>query len=661
MDTLLKKRKPILYILVLINVLSVATDLEQWMVALSLTFICWSFLSENYKNIKPPRYVVWLTAVVSALLVLNQYDMLWGVQSALALLALLVPLKLFESTTYRDMMFLTYLCFFVLMAKLLLSQTLFTTVFMGCDTVALLALMASFHKQDQNFSFFSLLKQILLLSILAIPILFIFFVLFPRFETSFFSRSQENTGSIGFSDQLKPGSISKLIQSEEVALRVSSDQEFPPLDHLYFRGSVLSLSKGLEWQKLKSVERHAANKPLDLSQAIHYDFILEPQFDRMLFSLDWPLWIEFKNESQNAQLERGDGFIFSSAIEFTTRSLYREYSSPDVYKIPWREELIQPEFYLNLEDVEAPRARLFVNQLINLHLSQSELISRLLEFYQQNFKYSLNPPLARNLDEFLFETRVGFCEHFAASFATLLRMAHIPSRVVLGFQGGTRSAFGNFVTVRNLDAHAWLEYYSKEQKIWRRLDPTSVVAPDRLRLGAERFGDSELQKIGQLSDRYPLLSKVFGSEVSQIYFRIRRMLDQGESSWIQFLLQFDSNFQKHFFEKFDFSYLKLFLFLILSSFVIFCAIYLVLRPRRRREDPVLKAYAGLLKKLKTKGFEKSPSEAPLEFENRVLTTLKEPELQALFVEWRTLRYSSANNSKQALLDFKKHVKLLRLS
>src|SRR5690606_25782031 len=134
-----------------------------------------------------------------------------------------------------------------------------------------------------------------------------------------------------------------------------------------------------------------------------------------------------------------------------------------------------------------PRAVEMARSWRSQGLGDEEIVDRALRmFNEQEFYYTLQPPLAVDdaIDQFLFETRQGFCEHYAAAFTVLMRAAGIPARVVTGYQGGTLNPVGGYVIVRQRDAHAWAEVWLGE-KGWVRVDPTAAVAPNRILGGIE--------------------------------------------------------------------------------------------------------------------------------------------------------------------------------
>ena len=102
-----------------------------------------------------------------------------------------------------------------------------------------------------------------------------------------------------------------------------------------------------------------------------------------------------------------------------------------------------------------------------------------------------------SVDEFLFDTKRGFCGHYASAFATLMRAAGIPARVVTGYQGGTFNRFADYWILRQSDAHAWTEVWI-EGRGWLRMDPTSVIAPSRV----ERGLNDAVSADGQLGSRW---------------------------------------------------------------------------------------------------------------------------------------------------------------
>jgi transglutaminase-like putative cysteine protease len=656
-----KQNRIILYLLVAINIIPHVLDVPQWVITIALAILAWKLLGERFELPKIHRLWVYALGFLCSVGVYIQYGVLWGDQASGALLVLLVAVKLLEIRGYRDIMVVTYLCFMILMTKLLADQSITTTIFMFVDMIALLALMISYHSATGAAGLRAILRRSAWIALMSTPFLVVFFFLFPRFQIGLLKPQQQTIGLVGYFEELKPGSVSQIIQSEEVAFRVSSEQPFPPLSKLYWRGAVLSETDGLNWKLNKADNRVTQQKPRDLSKLQRFDIMLEPNPSHRLFGLDWPMWDQFPDSASGSGILRSEAFTYETRLPMVSRVLYYSYSDFQIHDIPWSRDKADLNRYLDTHLINAPRARLWINELLRESKDEEKTIASIMGFYEKEFHYSLQPPPAAGLDEFLFETKVGFCEHFAGSMASLLRLAHIPARVVIGFHGGTSSVFQNYLTLRMLDAHAWLEYWSVKDQIWRRIDPTLVVAPQRIMLGAEQFDDSIFLQQGQLSSRYPFLSRLFGSNVGNVYFKSRQLIDQAESIWVNFLLRFNYEYQRDLLAKLGLASLTRFGFFI-ALFVVtlvgLAFLYFALGLRRDPMDRQQRAYEHLLRKLRKAGFVKGTTEGPLEFEKRVLREISSPELERLFAEWRELRYAQPQSDSRRLQRFTRGIRHL---
>src|SRR5438445_13172415 len=199
-----------------------------------------------------------------------------------------------------------------------------------------------------------------------------------------------------------------------------------------------------------------------------------------MFALDRPFEIP-----RSAMLVRGDYIRSVQPIRKTRR--YEVVSSPEVT----RNDLTP---YERMEALElpasiSPAVRELAQSWVARNSNSRAIINSALQFFRtQGFRYSLSPGEYRNNDveEFLFHRRVGFCEHYAASFATLMRLAGIPARVVVGYVAGEYNDLGRFFLVRQSDTHAWCEVWIPDHG-WMRVDPTTAVAPDRAGLDLSSF------------------------------------------------------------------------------------------------------------------------------------------------------------------------------
>ncbi|RTK99023.1 MAG: transglutaminase domain-containing protein, partial [Neisseriaceae bacterium] len=166
------------------------------------------------------------------------------------------------------------------------------------------------------------------------------------------------------------------------------------------------------------------------------------------------------------------------------------------YQLPESEFDLQQA--LRLPSGYNPRARQLAQQWRTNSRTPGEVVDHALRYFnRQQFFYTLQPPLlgSDSVDDFLFNSRRGFCEHYASSFVFLMRAAGVPARVVTGYMGGELNPVGGYLIVRQSDAHAWAEVWLGNAG-WQRVDPTAAVAPARVQ--------QDLASALPISDSLPL-------------------------------------------------------------------------------------------------------------------------------------------------------------
>jgi hypothetical protein len=274
----------------------------------------------------------------------------------------------------------------------------------------------------------------------------------------------------------------------------------------------------------------------------------------------------------------------------------------------------------------------------------------LLHFREEPFVYTLNPPPISDkpVDTFLFETRRGFCEHYATAFVYLMRAAGIPARVVTGYQGGQWNPVGHFLEVRQADAHAWAEAWLPG-KGWTRIDPTAAVAPYRIEQGMDldrQWADSQggLDAVERaMSD--PAL------RFQDWYLRVRLVWSSIDHAWNQWVLSYNPEYQKRFWEALGIVDWRGLITWLAALLVFLAALLgLWLRPRQKPAtiDPALKAYSRFLGKLAKRGVIKRPGEGPRDFALRAASEHSEAEeaiaaITALFLKIRYGRQAESSD------------------
>ncbi|GGW57988.1 transglutaminase family protein [Alishewanella tabrizica] len=340
-------------------------------------------------------------------------------------------------------------------------------------------------------------KRTLLLGMITLPIWLGLFLVFPRLPP-LWQIPNQNMASTGLSDTLDPGSIEQLVQSDALAFRVSFTTEKPPREEWYWRAKVYEDFDGRRWQRnarftsrqLDTLSRNALqtmSQSLPASREhVQYQILAEPSYQRDLFSLGLPL-------SGSTSLSMQPASLLANPLPLTQRISYSVISA--LSPLPLESAT---ERQLNLQQQNAnPRTRQWGAELAQAHqYDAAKIVTALTAYFQQQaFFYSLTPPrLGRDaIDQFLFESRVGFCSHYASATAVVLRAAGIPARVVGGYQGGEWQQNQQYLLVRQREAHAWVEYLLHDE--WHRFDPTAAIAPERILSGLEQTLSIEEQAL----------------------------------------------------------------------------------------------------------------------------------------------------------------------
>ena len=419
--------------------------------------------------------------------VFASYGRVNGLNAGVALLSVMAALKLTELRTRRDVRVLIALMYFILVTHFLYSQELWMAAYLlVCAWLITAVLIESSHGGDLPPRRSLRLSATLMLQ--ALPLMAVIFVLFPRIPGPLWGLpSDSGAARAGLSDSMAPGDIQRLILSDAVAFRVRFNGPPPPPPQRYWRGPVFSFFDGRSWRPGLANRVEAAPALKLRGPAVRYQITLEPSRSRWLFALDLP---DPSALPDHAQLD-GDAVLLAGK-DVRERRLYALRSHPDYTLQPRLDPRLRRE-NLKLPPYGNPKSRALAQQWRKQGLDDAAVIAAALRmFRQQDFHYTLEPPPLGHdsIDEFLFRTRAGFCEHYASSFTFLMRAAGIPARVVTGYQGGERNGVGDYYIVRDSDAHAWSEVWLSGRG-WVREDPTAAVAPSRIDRGIDAaLGDT---------------------------------------------------------------------------------------------------------------------------------------------------------------------------
>lgn len=641
------------------NTFPLFTDVSPWISILTAGFLGWKCLY-LWKGVKrPPRWLLYMMVAASTVGVFFTYGTIIGQEAASALLVVLTSAKLLETNRYRDAMIVIFTSYFLLMAHLLTSQSLLSTVYMATDVMLITSLMFQAHKADRRTSIRSL-RPVMKLLALAIPVWVFLFVAFPRFSTGAWNLTQVKKAASGFSDSMNPGEVEKLVELDEPAFRVTfRSRLIPPMEVLYWRGAVLTDGDGLKWQRPKS-ERilRAASTPRSTERArLDYEVSLEPAYRTWLFLLDYPEAVSLDSDSTSLRASERYGFVYETNRESLSRLFYEGVSTdlaPQQVSTP---ESLAP--LLELPQDLDPRI-LALGRELRAKAEKSagppaiadRVSNEILDwFVVQKFHYTKEPGAftegsgSKQLATFLFERKKGFCEHFSAAFATLARAAGVPSRVTVGFHGGKINEFADYILVRSMEAHAWAEVWrddpnSPQQGRWTRVDPTSVIAPLRLQIG----GDFNLLEESLQSATPAEYQRRVASVFERLSIRFEFAWDAVQMKWNAFLNDYDFEFQQTLLDSFglgNLPRLALAAIALVGVGLIVFALSFVVRRGTRKQDPLINEWRAFCRKLEKAGLEpKKFNEGPLDFAERASRQWPQQadQIRSLTILYCDLRY-----------------------
>jgi transglutaminase-like putative cysteine protease len=579
-----------------------AARMPGWAIALTVVLIAWRAYVGYARLALPSRWLLLLIALASMVGIFFSYRTIFGRDAGVALLVVMLGLKLLETRSLRDAMLFSFLGYFLVITNFLYSQTIGTGFYMLACTVFITATMVSLNYAQAEPPFRVHLRTAGVLLAQSVPLMLILFLLFPRVPGPLWGLPRDAfAGVSGLSDTMSPGSLSSLVLSDAVAFRVRFGSEIPRTNDLYWRGPLMWDFDGRTWSVQYFV--YTAPRIEAAGDPVTYEVTLEPHNRRWLFALDLPAMVPPRSIiSTDYQLYSVQPVNNRMRYDMTSFLNARFGEIESRYAL---HRALQNPSGMN------PRAQELGRALRQKHSSDEGIIAEMLGMFRRNFVYTLEPPLLGEhpVDEFLFSTRSGFCEHYASAFAVVMRAAGIPTRIVTGYQGGEINALGKYLIVRQADAHAWTEVWLKDRG-WVRVDPTFAVAPMRV--------DTGISAAVPRSDPLPLMVRTDFEFLRQA----RLTLDYMANTWNQWVLGYTPERQRWLLANAgvdDATWEKLTaILLVLAGIIVAILTALALRQLKSRvRDPVKIAYLRFCDKLRRKGLMRGPAEGPVDYARRV--------------------------------------------
>jgi transglutaminase-like putative cysteine protease len=599
-------------------------------------------------SLLPGRALLGLLLIAGLATVVLAQGALPNRDSGVALLTVMLGLKLLEVRTRRDVFVTVFLGWFVLVTQFLYSQALAFAAYLMLPFLAFLFLLARLHRAEGLAPPLSIGAAVLRLTVLALPVTIALFVLFPRLGGPLWGFAVDSDAALtGLSDTLSPGSVSRLVESPETAFRVRFDGALPPPAQRYWRGPVLWETDGRTWR---------AGTPADPPPRIEvvgppfdYEVTIEPHRRRWLFALDLPV-----TRPQGATVTVDHQLLAAKDVE--GRFAYRVRSVADYRTVGLGPD---EEFAaLQVPERVSPRLRALAGRWRTESPDPAGVVEKgRALFRDEPFVYTLRPPPLGDdpIDAFVFDTRRGFCEHYAASFVLLMRLAGVPARIVTGYQGGELNTVGDYLTIRQSDAHAWAEVWLPGTG-WTRADPTAEVAPARIESAIDQGASLAAGRVA------------FRTELPWAAAALRQarwLIDAANVNWHRWVVGYDKERQDFLMKHLGLGGLSPtqlggLAVAIAGGLLAVFGVWLALK-RPMAPDPVVAAYDRLCRKLGRAGVTRAAHEGPRDYLTRAAVQLPQAaeQLRAIRRLYEHLRYGR-RAPKEAIRQLRRAVRALRV-
>ena len=591
--------------------------LPLWIPIMLVTSIAWRMAAARLSLPLPNRPARIILSFAAFGLILLEFRTINGLTAGSALLVVMVSLKYLESHTQRDQLVLMLISYFLVFAGLLYRDTalsgVYLVVFVWMTTIGLMQLGRRgdlLHTRVTAAVSGRYLLQ-------AVPVMLVLFILFPRLPGPLWSGADTaSAGTTGLSDSMSPGDITNLGISDEIAFRVDFADGAPQAQDLYWRGPVLSVFDGRTWTRRIGYWGSVTDTLEFSGDPVSYSVSLEAGRRGWAFALEMPA--EWSTQRRRNLRMRDDYQLDIFGADTISGRLTYDVTSYTEFAANERLNDIQRDVYTRLPEDFNPRTEALMADLSSGAASPTEIVARTLEHFSQGeYFYTLAPPpLGRDsVDDFLFETLEGFCEHFASAFTVMMRFAGIPARVVTGYQGGELNPYAEYYIIRESNAHAWSEIWLEERG-WVRVDPVAAVAPERISLGlgedSGAAGTSGVTGLGNFS--WPRQFALAWDAVNTV--------------WNEWIVGYGPELQRNLFEWLGLGRLRWTEMLTLAiagslTILFLTAGFLAWRAQsRERSDRAARAFARFVARLRQAGVaERAGSETPAAYAARAAAAL----------------------------------------
>lgn len=627
-----RQATPWLFASALVTIAPHVLHQAYWLSALAGLLMFWAIRLWWKDERLPGRWVLFLLVIVGCSGILIEFRSLFGRDAGVAMLVVFMAMKLLELKSQRDAVVVVVLGYFLLLTHYFYSQSIPTGLWLLFALWLVTATLIRLHGGPASTTRVSL-RYAASLCLQAIPFMLVLYLLFPRISGPLWGLpSDAHAGMTGLSDTMSPGSISRLAQSADIAFRARFSTTPPAKQKLYWRGPVMEQFDGTTWRLHDN--RGTSPQLETLSAPLRYEMTLEPHNQRWILALDAPVQLPEALKASNI-------LAVTQCQPVTERRRYELAASLD-YRFNVDEDPRALSRNLALPPGLNPQARALAERWRSSDHRPSAIIGQAQALFAAEFTYTLQPPLLgqNGIDEFLFRTRRGFCEHYAGAFVFLMRAAGIPARVVSGYQGGEFNPLDGYLVIRQSDAHAWAEVWLEGQG-WVRVDPTASVSPTRIETGiadALPFGEP-----------LPALVQWRADWLRTLRYRWEAV----NNAWNQHILGYDPQRQRELLSRLglpDTDWRSLATVLGIACSLLVAAMTAWTLYQRPAIDPARRLWLTALSQLARRQVDCAPWETPTALAQRVRE--QRPELAETFQNvvdaYLQARYGKSNNNLNAL-------------
>ena len=615
------------------------SHLPDWCIAFGGLLFGWrAFLTwrEGSAPVKlPSKWLLVFLMLLGVAGTLWTHRTLFGRDAGVTFVTLMLALKLLETRNKRDAVVAIFLSYFLILTTFFYSQTIGTGALMLVSLVLITSALIAANRDAAPMPALQQTRLAGTIILQAFPMMLVLFLLFPRVQGPLWGLPADASAALsGLSDSMSPGQITSLSLSDAIAFRVNFTTPLPKGADLYWRGPVLAAFDGRNWRMLlANPERPARFEAA--GPAVDYTVTMEPTQKPWLFALEMPTRLpDFARLTPDLQP------VTTKPI--TNRLRYEARSYPGYRSVAF-EDARDLAPYLVLPSRSNPRTRELISNWLFQGINGEAMVARVLRHFRtEEFFYTFEPPLLDNnpVDEFLFITKRGFCEHYASAFTVMMRAAGIPARVVTGYQGGEINPVDGVFTVRQSEAHAWAEVWLRGRG-WTRVDPTAAVSPARIERGLQ----------GALPQRFaqPMIARFAGAWSADALQKFRFNWEAVSNTWNQWVLNYSPDRQRETLERLGMktpTWQDMVAAMVIGAGLVSLVVTGWLLKVQRERDPVQRAWERFCKRIARAGVTREPAEGPLDFARRAAHQLSAtrpestaaPLLQRIAETYARLRY-----------------------